>query len=73
MQPMIAPVVVSGLGHEVIAESRTQCVFIHALILAVFHGSSESLTGVNCACEQTGIKAPEPELPSESVLGAAVH
>ena len=52
MQALIAPVVVSGLGYEVIAESRTQRVFIHPLILAVFHCSLESLTGVNYACEQ---------------------
>ena len=56
MQAVIAPVVVSGLGYEVIAKSRTQRVFIHLLILAVFHCSSESLTGVNYACEQMGIE-----------------
>ena len=56
MQPMIAPVVVSGLGYEVIAESRTQRVSSHHLILAVLHCSSESLTGVNYACEQMGIE-----------------
>ena len=56
MQPVIAPVVVSGLGYEVIAKSRTQRGSIHHLILAVFHYSSESLTGVNYACEQMGIE-----------------
>ena len=56
MQPMIAPVVVSGLGYKVIADSRTRRVSIHVLILAVFHCSWGSLTGVNYACEQMGIE-----------------
>jgi hypothetical protein len=73
MQAMIAPVVVSGLGYEVIAESRTQRVFIHRLILAVFHCSSESLAGVNYACEQMGIEPLEPELPPEPISSVTVH
>jgi hypothetical protein len=39
MQAMIAPVVVSGLNYEVVAESRKQLVFIHPLIFFVFHNA----------------------------------
>ena len=56
MQAIIAPVVVSGLGYEVIAKSRTERISCHHFILAVFHCSSESLTGVNYVCEQMGIE-----------------
>jgi hypothetical protein len=73
IQAIIAPVVVSGLGYEVIAKSRAQRVSIHHLILAVFHCSSESLTRVNYACEQMGIERLEPELPPEPISSTQLH
>ena len=73
MQAIITPVVVSGLGYEVIAKSRTQRFSIHHLILAVFHCFSESLTGVNYACEQMGTERLEPELPPEPISSTDVH